>query len=196
MIQEIYDENYFTSNNYVDYLNRAERYHKLAEELVELYTSINLIHKTDTILDYGCAVGFLLDGLAILGFDKTYGYDISSWALSHLNTQHTLIGKDSNHVFDWGFFLDVLEHMEDLEIRQVFNRLRFSLITIRIPCSIDGQTFYLHQSRKDETHINCKTSEDWTKLLNQCGYDQLFTLNLKQIYNSAGVFCACFRRKI
>lgn len=192
-----YNENYFNSGNYIGYLERSERYNKLAQEIVELFQSIKFIDNEKSILDYGCATGFLLDGFYNLGLNKTSGYDISEWALSNIDrTKHKIITLAEKQSFDIGFFLDVLEHISDEDITSALNKISVRKMVVRIPCSIDGETFLLPQSKRDKTHINCKTKEGWIKFLDGLGYELVFCLNLKQIYDSDGVFCACFRSKL
>lgn len=192
-----YNEDYFNSGNYIGYLERSERYKKLAQEIVELLRSIKFVGGDETILDYGCATGFLLDGLHDLGINNTSGYDISEWALSKVDREkHKIITLEEKQCFDIGFFLDVLEHMSDEDITDVLNRVSVGKMIVRIPCSVDGKTFLLPQSKRDKTHINCRTKDGWIKFLDGLGYELVFCVNLKQIYDSDGVFCACFRSKL
>ena len=191
-----YNENYFNSGNYIGYLERSERYKKLAQEIIELLRSIKFVNGDETILDYGCATGFLLDGLHDLGISKTSGYDISEWALSKVDREkHRIITLEEKQCFDIGFFLDVLEHMSDEDIIDVLSRVSVGKMIVRIPCSVDGKTFLLPQSKRDKTHINCRTKDGWIEFLDSLGYELVFCVNLKQIYDSDGVFCACFRSK-
>ena len=189
-----FDESYFNTGNYSNYLEREDRYVRLAKDVVGLYGSINLIHPDDSILDYGCATGFLLNGMHQQGFVNTYGYDISKWAVSKISSEHEIINLNKRNIFDHCFCLDVLEHMTDEDIISVFaNFITSSILTVRIPVSLDGKQFYLSQSRLDKTHINCKKKQEWIHFLESLGYELLFTLNLSQIYDSSGVFCATFR---
>jgi|TARA_R110000744_G_scaffold238416_1_gene355896 hypothetical protein len=188
-----FDEKYFTSGNYVDYLSRQGRYEKLAQDMLTLYNSINLISPHDDILDYGCATGLLLNGLHKHGFCNTHGYDISEWALSKVRSEHRILELNKKQSFDHCFCLDVLEHMTDQEIKFTFSKLTAFILTVRIPCSLDGKGFHLAPSRADKTHINCKTREEWINFLGLLDYELLFTLNLSQIYDSDGVFCATFK---
>ena len=67
-----------------------------------------------------------------------------------------------------------------------------NVLIVRIPCSTNDKDFHLEISKKDKTHINCKTKKNWIKFLNKLGYSLIGTLNLKQIYDSDGVFCGLF----
>lgn len=191
MNEEIYDEKYFSTLNYTNYLTRQDRYLKTAKELTELLSSISLINKEAFILDFGCSVGFLLDGLKSLGYTYCSGYDISKWASSIATKKgHELITFEHKYYTrDVVFCLDVLEHMTDEEIEEAFNKIDTPTLVLRIPCSEDGKDFHLEVSRRDKTHINCKTKNKWETLLKQLGFKTFLTLNLLTIYDSPGVMC-------
>ena len=187
-----FDEKYYTSLNYVGYLNRSGKYDKLCEEIVDFLNCLSLIKKDSKILDYGCAVGFLLDAFYKRDFKNTHGYDISEFALSKLNKNHKIINLNENQEFDFCFMLDVLEHIDDENIQKIFSKIQANILVVRIPCSLDGKDFYLEVSKNDKTHINCKKKTDWVKFINSFGYSLIGLLNLKQIYDSDGVFCGLF----
>jgi len=189
-----FNKKYFTSLNYSDYLSRQLRYEKCAEELsVYLKDKIGLNFDWD-ILDYGCAVGFLVNGFRKLKY-KCDGYDISDWAESQANLNGVEYVSPSGK-YDLVIFLDVLEHMTDESIVQIFNKLLPTYILVRIPCSMDGgKTFHLPVSNKDKTHINCKSKNDWLRFFEwQLGYEAEFPLNLYTIYDSEGVMCYVFKQ--
>lgn len=197
MSENPFTEEYFHSNNYKDYLFKRDRYLKMANELNEFFTKIKISLKGDTkILDYGCAVGFLLDGLSECGAKNLNGYDISEWALSQINKKHNIIDISKPNNFDVMFCLDVLEHMNDEKIIDVFSNIQSNILIVRIPCALEGQSdFHLEISKVDKTHINCKSKKQWIKFITQFGYDHFIKLNLNTIYDSDGVFCAAFLKK-
>lgn len=187
----MYDENYYKTLNYVDYLSREERYEKLADELCDLLKKIGCINPHSIILDYGCAVGFLVRGIIKAGYEDCHGYDISDWAKSQFIT----LPLECVKISTWNVItcLDVLEHMTDTEITEIFKYITRSnqSLVVRIPCSTDsGKSFHLDVSNRDKTHINCKTKEQWKDFLKQFGYKIVLPLNLTSIYDSKGVFCA------
>jgi len=65
-----FDKKYYTTLNYVNYLSRSEKYDKLCEEIIEFLNCFNLLKKESRILDYGCAVGFLLDAFYKRNYKK------------------------------------------------------------------------------------------------------------------------------
>jgi len=194
-MKEKYNKEYYTTKNYENYLNKCDRYQKLAIEIFDLFNKICILQeKKSKILDYGCAVGFLLDGIRKIGYDNLYAYDISEWALSRIKNHKILKYEDIfNNNFDATFMLDVLEHMEEDEIKDLLSKLSSEIIIVRIPVALEtGKNFLLEVSRADDTHVNCKTKSEWIKIFKDFGYDRLLKINLNNIYDSDGVFCAIF----
>lgn len=195
---KIYDENYYKTSNYADYLERGDRYKKTAYELAELLRSLNLIRPNSLIVDYGCAVGFLLEGFKELGYTNLLGLEISEWARTEAQKRGNVVWDSSNP--DWLSWvrqeiellisLDVFEHMTDQEICNLLFLSKPKAILVRIPTSTDGgKTFHLEVSRADPTHINCKTKEQWIELFKSFGYQTFLRLNLYTVYDTPGVSC-------
>ena len=84
--------------------------------------------------------------------------------------------------------------MTDQQIKQLFKTITVEKLLVRIPCAIDTNPsiFHLEISRKDKTHINCKTSKEWILFFKDLGYQNCFRLNLTTIYDSDGCFCCVF----
>lgn len=192
-----FDEKYFTSINYTDYLDRYDRYEKLAVDVTDLLSKINLLDKNTNILDYGCAVGLLVEALGKIGYKNAYGYDISEWALDVAREKNLKIvdGIPNKDDYDVTFCLDVLEHMNDADIINFLENFSSNVLVLRIPVSTDGgETFHLSISRRDPTHINCKTKDSWKNLLKEYGYKTFLNLNLYTIYDTEGVWsCICLK---
>lgn len=188
-----FSEQYFKSVNYVNYLNREEKYKKLAKELVSFLENASLINKNSEILDFGCAVGFLTKSIFDLGYQNIYGVDISEWALEIAQKYNLTFSKNINKKSDIMIALDVFEHMNNVDIKKSIKKAQPSIIICRIPvCKNKGEDFYLEVSKKDITHINCKTKEQWKSFFKQNGYSTCLHLNLNTIYDSEGVFCGVF----
>ena len=192
-----FDKEYFTSINYTDYLDRYDRYEKLAVDVTDLLSKINLLDKNTNILDYGCAVGLLVEALDKIGYKNAYGYDISEWALGIAKEKNLKIvnGIPNKDDYDVTFCLDVLEHMNDVDIINFLENFSSNVLVLRIPVSTDGgKTFHLSISRRDPTHINCKTKDSWKNLLKDYGYKTFLNLNLYTIYDTKGVWsCICLK---
>jgi cyclopropane fatty-acyl-phospholipid synthase-like methyltransferase len=189
-----FTEEYFKSNNYLNYLSKKERYIKTADEIYHILSKFSLIDDKTKILDYGCSVGFLMQGLDKAGCQNVFGYDISEWATAQAKSSGCNILETPEGLFDLGIFLDVLEHMTDQQILDLFEKIKVKNLLVRIPCSIESnpRVFHLEVSRKDETHINCKTDIEWISFFKNLGYKNHFRLNLNTIYDSDGCFCCIF----
>jgi 2-polyprenyl-3-methyl-5-hydroxy-6-metoxy-1,4-benzoquinol methylase len=192
-MKNIFSEQYFKSVNYVNYLEREEKYKKLAKELMLFLENASLINKSNSILDYGCAVGFLTKSIFDLGYKNIYGVDISDWAIKKAKKYNLTFSKKINKQSDIMIVLDVFEHMTDADIKKSLKKTNPNIIICRIPvCKNIGENFYLEVSRKDFTHINCKTKNEWKSFFKKNGYQFCLHLNLNTIYDSNGVFCAVF----
>lgn len=191
---EIYDKEYYSSSNYANYFERADRYKKTANELVDLLGKLNLVDTDSKILDFGCAVGFLGRALMELGLKDVSGFEVSSWAAGEARN-HGLrvyedIGELDNMVPKVMFVLDVFEHMTPEQIHQAINLIKPQLMVVRIPCAlVENGDFHLEISRQDPTHINCLTKEQWISCFRNQGYNTFISLNLYTIYDSPGVMC-------
>lgn len=191
---KIYDISYYRSSNYADYLERAHRYKKTAYELADLLVKLCVIKPTSNIVDYGCAVGFLVEAFDELGYQETIGFDISDWAISQGQTRGLRVYKDLGMITqrqtDLLIGLDVFEHMTDEEIESALTKIKPKAMVVRIPSSTDGgKTFHLEVSRADPTHINCKTKEQWIQFFREFGYQTFLKLNLYTVYDTPGVTC-------
>jgi SAM-dependent methyltransferase len=191
---QVFDEQYYRSNNYVDYLSKRERYVKTAEEIQQVFHKFSVIDTESTILDYGCSLGFLIKGFEKAGFKNVSGYDVSDWAVEQARNNGCRILAHAQGTFDLGIFLDVLEHMSDQQIAELFSGLKLDKVLVRIPCAVAEQPdeFHLEVSRRDVTHINCKTDQDWIEVFKKLGYRNCFRLNMSTIYDSPGCFCCLF----
>lgn len=186
---DTYSEKYFTSLNYSDYLEREDRYMHTAMELADIFNKLTLVKPEDKILDYGCGVGFMLKGFEKAGFNSIYGYDISKWASKEAEKRGVVIGKVHLKTLkpELMLALDVFEHMLDDEIKPVMWDVGFPPLIVRIPVSTDGKNFHLKVSRRDVTHINCKTKLEWMDFFKDMGYSTFLALNLISIFDSPGV---------
>jgi len=193
-----YSEEYYKSVNYVTYLHRKPKYVRHANEISNLLKSFNLITLNSKILDYGCAVGFLIEGLQEIGYNNVIGYDISEWATDQCKNKHiNMLSDIQTDLYDLICCLDVLEHMTDIEITNVFSKLDGNMLLVRIPCSTDGIDYHLEVSKNDSTHRNCKTKDQWIELFRHLGYNFFMSINTNTIYDTPGVMCyLCFKENV
>lgn len=190
---ETFGPNYYQTGNYVDYLNRAERYGKLAKEIAPVISG--------STLDFGCGVGFLVDGLQKIDM-QIQGYDISSWAI-HYGTE---ILKIPNLTDQWNDLkpsyetllgLDVFEHMSILDIKFILHKIQIKTIVARIPVAKKAnEDFVLDVSKRDKTHITCMTKNQWDNLFLSCSYSPQLILNYEHIWESEGVLSRVYVKNI
>jgi 2-polyprenyl-3-methyl-5-hydroxy-6-metoxy-1,4-benzoquinol methylase len=183
-----FDATYYQSANYTDYLERRDRYLRTAAEIVELLIKLCLLTPGDTICDYGCGPGFLVEGFKAQGH-VAYGAEVSEWAMAQaaardIPVHHGPIAADIMTA------LDVFEHMTDAQITEAIRTVNPRVLVARIPCSTDGgKTFHLAVSRRDPTHVNCRTKNQWIAFLGTLGYAAVLRINGYSFYDSDGVAC-------
>ncbi len=190
----VYTADYYKSSNYADYLERVDRYKKTAYELAGFFRQIKLVERQSTIVDYGCAVGFLLEGFRDIGYENLVGVEVSTWARNEAakrgNRVVSSASELANHPVDLLISLDVFEHMTDDEVIDALAKIKPKALLVRIPSSTDGgKTFHLDVSRSDPTHINCKTKEQWIEFFARNGFKTALKLNLYTVYDTPGVSC-------
>lgn len=192
-------KNYFvdsTISNYQDYTKK--KYGNLCEELIKLCWILD-IHR---LLDYWCATGNLIKEFLDRWYEIILWTDISDWATSYAinNWLHKNVMKYNNDLLefynDFVFMLDVLEHIDEQEIRRLLSITNNeSKIVFRLPVSnIDDGRYILDVSENDKTHIIRKTKERWNRLFDECWY-RVELLNGKYIYDSEGVMAWVLLKK-
>lgn len=186
-----YDSEYYKHGNYAGYLQRADRYAMLALEVKDL---VKL-----PVLDFGCAVGFLVGAFAAIGH-KAVGFDISDWAIDY----GTKVLRIDNLTSDWSTIdkspgtlvcLDVLEHMELDRVHALLGEVNSECLLARIPVS-DGEDFVLDVSRRDATHVSCMTKREWEDLFVQHGYHMVKVLQGQAIWDSVGVLSRFYAKSL
>lgn len=135
------------------------------------------VDNDDTILDFGCARGYLVKALREMGYDA-WGYDISQWALENADEavkNRFLICNDSTlyaDSFDWVIAKDVLEHVEELQktIDEIMNIARKGVFVV-VPLSLfDNQPYIVADYEKDVTHIHRLCLSSWAKMFMRPGW--------------------------
>lgn len=199
MTDPTFDAEYYTSNNYENYLERT--FDALADDL----ENVLMLRKDDIIIDFGCGFGGLVNALHARGYSNTLGTDISNWAIDYgkakfPNIKYSLQYYNRNvldEINDHVIALDVLEHMPEHEIETVLNlasrRLQGYFIA-RMPVSnIEGEAFVLDVSNKDRTHITCHPKKWWYDMFRNTGYILVGTVNEAAMYDSPGVLVGVWR---
>ena len=124
-----------------------------------------------TCVDYGCAKGFLVNALRIIGCDA-YGEDISEYAVEncHPNVKD-YVSLPNDNVYDLLICKDVLEHIEEEDlpgVLQTFARKSNQFFFV-IPLG-DEDRFRIREYEVDITHVTKKDEEWWIKMFESQGF--------------------------
>lgn len=129
------------------------------------------IKRNETILDIGCAKGFLVKAFRWLG-REAYGYDISYYALS--NADPEVKGKvflsDTYPNCKYAVAKDTFEHFEEDNLRKFLSRLNTEILFIMVPLG-DGEKFIVPQYEMDKTHKIRQPLSWWEKTIEECGWE-------------------------
>jgi len=149
------------------------------------------IKEKDSILDFGCAKGYMVKSFRML-YRDAYGVDISDYAISNCDKEvenYLLKIEDIknisqfNKIFDYTISKDVFEHIsyeyiEDtiISLRQ-YSKCLFAVIPLG-----DGKKYYIPSYELDKTHIIKEDKDWWIDLFKKCGFkDVSFEYKIKGI---------------
>ena len=133
------------------------------------------IESDDTILDFGCARGYLVRAFRELGY-HAWGYDISQWALENADPKikEYLIRNESTLVkntFDWVIAKDVLEHVDSEELDEVVDTLKIANkgVFVIVPLA-HGKKYDIPEYELDVTHIHRHPLSWWVSRFLETGW--------------------------
>jgi SAM-dependent methyltransferase len=184
---EVYDEDYFEHgvekaiSGYSDYRWLPEATIPLAHELV---TQLG-IRKSDLVLDFGCAKGFLVKALRLLRYDA-WGYDTSTYAVSRAPDDvrgYILSDLEIAPHFDWVISKDVLEHVPHAELPQLLKRLceMTGRAFVVVPLGAKGK-YVIADYELDVTHVIREDLWWWCRAFEAAGfYIERATTDMKNI---------------
>ena len=154
--KDFYKEN--GGGNYLDEKIWRPFFAKLAEKIIEIWDP-------HTVLDAGCANGYLLEELRNRGV-QAYGIDISEFAINsvkenlkiYVNVQSVTeeLPKSFPSKFDLITCIEVLEHVYSEEASEAIENLCKYSDTIIFSSTPDDIT--------DQTHVNVQLPEYWARL--------------------------------
>lgn len=127
-----------------------------------------------TCVDYGCAKGFLVNALRIIGIDA-YGEDISEYAVEncHPNVRE-YVSLPTDKYYDLLICKDVLEHVKEEDLPEVLQFLmkKSNQFFFVVPLG-DEDRFRIREYEVDITHVTKKNEEWWIKLFESQGFELL-----------------------
>lgn len=155
-------------SNYVNYRWLPELTLPMAKYFIEIFG----VKKEDTVLDYGCALGFFVKALREYHVEA-FGVDISEWAIK--NCDPDVIGcvfsklEYCPYPFDYVFSKDTFEHIPLTELTNTLGKL-FSMcneaaIFIVPLADSEGGKYIYPNDELDKTHIHRKTLQGWVDLI-------------------------------
>lgn len=179
-----YNEDYFERgpvtglSGYMNYSWMPELTLRMAHYMI---TQLPLEEKA-TILDYGCAKGFLVKALRILGAEA-YGCDISEYAISNVDSSVSRfcnLATDTGDIslfsrsYDWMIAKDVFEHIPEPELRILLANAkdRVNRMFVVVPLGVDDTSdkFVVPEYDKDVTHVLARSKQWWLEFFNSQGW--------------------------
>tara|TARA_R100001082_G_scaffold98657_1_gene67035 strand:+ start:347 stop:952 length:606 start_codon:yes stop_codon:yes gene_type:complete len=128
----------------------------------------------NTCLDYGCAKGYLVHALRILGRDA-YGEDISTYAIDNCHPSvKDFVSQPTDNCYDLLICKDVLEHILEDDLSAVLNKFKSKATQFffTIPLG-DNDHFRIREYELDITHVTKKDEEWWLNLFKSHGFELL-----------------------
>ena len=180
----IYDSDYFERgvekgiSGYENYRWLPDLTNKSAESIVK---ELN-IEKSETILDFGCAKGYLVKAFRNCGYES-YGCDISKYAVNSSleDTRPFLtIQEDPSQSlgllekYDWIVSKDVLEHVSYETIDGVLQSFKNQTDNIFIVVPLgDGEKYIIEDYENDVTHVIRENVDWWLERCKAAGFTNL-----------------------
>lgn len=180
---EFYQEN--GGGNYTDQKRWMPFFEMIADKIIEIFNP-------KTVLDAGCACGYLVSALRDRGVEA-YGMDISEYAINnaredikpYLNVQSITekLPKNFPEKFDLVVSIEVLEHLFPEDGRKA----------IELLCSYSDTVIFTSTPTdiEDKTHVNVQQREYWAKIF----AEQSFYRDLYQPVDFICEWAMLFRKR-
>lgn len=126
------------------------------------------MHRGDSVLDFGCARGYLVKALCGIGY-RAHGYDPSQWVIDHCDPEVAdKVSTKLDGQYDWVIAKDVLEHVAPTALRSVVDDLEWRTrrgIFVAVPLSPrHGEPYVVPEYEQDVTHQIRMPLSDWHNL--------------------------------
>lgn len=178
MEKEFFDKSYYESGPqaakslYQNYRWMPELTIPLAHHITQ---SMGIMHD-QTVMDFGCAKGFLVNAMRLLGLEA-YGVDVSEYAISQAmketNGYVKVIEPFSDNFRTCNHLIakDILEHIEYEHIDTQMEILRAKCETIFavIPLG-DGEKYLIPAYEFDKSHHIRESKEWWHDKFKKAGF--------------------------
>uniref|UniRef100_A0A6M3LA84 Putative methyltransferase n=1 Tax=viral metagenome TaxID=1070528 RepID=A0A6M3LA84_9ZZZZ len=146
------------------------------------------IKRGQTILDLGCAKGYLVKAFRLL-YRQAWGLDISEYAIRNVDPEvkefcslGNSLGCDTH--YDICVAKDVFEHIPESILRDVIQGIKSDILFAVMPLGEDG-SFNAPANNMDITHVTCQPAVWWSNVFTDCGWRQKrFAFQVKGIKDS------------
>jgi len=169
------DKHLFTKEYYEDgirqHISGYENYKWMPTRSIPEALDIQENFEFKTCVDYGCAKGFLVNALRIIGCDA-YGEDISEYAIENCpESVREYISLPNGRFYDLLICKDVLEHVEEEDLPEVLGKIKAksNKFFFVIPLG-DSNRFRIREYEVDITHVTKKDEEWWINLFESQGF--------------------------
>jgi len=179
-----YSEDYYL-NGPASGLSNYENYHWLPDRTLPMALQLKWmlgIRSDDSVLDYGCARGYLVKALRMQGI-QAHGYDLSEWAIANcdegvkgfVSTTINTSPMAWDHIIAKDVFEHIpVDHLTDL-VGQLLRACRKQLYII-VPLAVTrGGTYNCPVDEQDSTHVIRWTLPDWIEFLQR--FDKNFVVS-------------------
>jgi hypothetical protein len=171
----MFDEKYF-EDGIRNHISAYENYSWMPERTIREASSITRAMDFDNVLDYGCAKGFMVYAMRLLG-KEAYGVDISEYAVKNCHSEVkdylSVINSTDQIKGGWDLIIakDVLEHIPKEQLPEVLRhfRARTKQLLVAVPLG-DGRRYRIREYEMDITHVVREPEEYWLKLLADAGF--------------------------
>lgn len=176
MSESQYDSDYFLRGKQTG-KSLYENYRWLPDLTIPMVKSIInhlQLSTADTILDFGCARGYMVRALRELGY-YAYGYDTSEWAINNCDESVKIfvtskLSTIQPRGFSWVIAKDVLEHITNvLAISDLFEQIAIKGIFVVVPLA-HGKKYDVEEYEKDVTHIWRRPLHWWCSVFHRPGW--------------------------
>jgi SAM-dependent methyltransferase len=175
--KDYFDEDYFEKGEKSNYKGYGD--YPFFKDFANF---IKLKYNPKSAYDVGCAKGFIVKHLRLLGV-SAFGCDISPYAIekNHEESKPFVVVKDFskdfenygmiNPKFDVVLSLDVIEHIPGDRLKiftsNLFN-ITEKILIISTPIVPEGSPSY--DGGRDKSHISLHSENYWINLFKECGF--------------------------
>jgi 2-polyprenyl-3-methyl-5-hydroxy-6-metoxy-1,4-benzoquinol methylase len=170
-----FDEKYF-EDGVRNRVSAYEQYRWMPERTIREASSIINAISFNNVLDYGCAKGFMVYALRLLGKDA-HGVDVSEYAITHCHPKVknyvSIVDEVKEIKGGWDLIIakDVLEHIPKENIPNVLSefRTRCKQLFVAVPLG-DGNRYRIREYEMDITHLIREPEEWWLTTIVEAGF--------------------------